>query len=117
MKLAQLEKHFAEVAEREPGISSGSQAGPGKSSSSLLRTCSSSKVYVFSMRDAKCQARNEQGFMNKADQTYLNQYAIENLVDLIHREHLNVHQDLMSNQSQIGRVGRAHIIDLLFEIA
>lgn len=55
--------------------------------------------------------------MNLTDQAYLNQYALENLVDLIEREDLNVHPELMTHQRLIGRLGRAHIIDLLFEVA
>lgn len=53
--------------------------------------------YVLTMKEAHDQIKREDGFINTNDQSYLFSYAVEKLVDLLAREHLNCFQELMAS--------------------
>jgi len=73
--------------------------------------------FVISAKMAQAQEIREEGFINQPDSYYLKQYAIEHLIDLLARERLNRFDDLMIKQTEIGRLGRASIVDRLFQVA
>ena len=73
--------------------------------------------FVISAKMAQAQEIREEGFINQPDSYYLKQYAIEHLIDLLAREGLNRFDDLMMKQTEIGRLGRASIVDRLFQVA
>lgn len=56
------------------------------------------------------------GFVGTVDRTYLQAYAIENMTELIAREHLNQFDGYLRNQNE-GRSERAQMIDMLFAVA
>ena len=49
------------------------------------------------MKDAHDQIRREDGFINQIDQNFLQSYAVEVLMDMLAREHLNCFDGLMLN--------------------
>lgn len=73
--------------------------------------------FVISAQLAPTQEIREEGFINQSDSCYLKQYAIEHLIDLLARERLNRFDDLLTKQTDIGRLGRASIVDRLFQVA
>ena len=73
--------------------------------------------FVISAHEAQGQEVREEGFINQLDSYYLKQYAIEHLIDLLARERLNRFDNLLTKQTQIQRLGRASIIDTLFNVA
>lgn len=59
----------------------------------------------------------EDGFINPIDTTYLESYGVENLINIIKREDMNRFQNLLDDQTEIKRYGRANAIDKLFGVA
>ena len=53
--------------------------------------------YAMSLKDVPDQPKREEGFVNVTDQIYLKSYAVEVLIDLLSREHLNRFDDLMTH--------------------
>jgi hypothetical protein len=63
--------------------------------------------YHLTENDNPLAKIREEGFINTHDTVYLQSYAIENLMELISREELNRHPNLLFNQPEIKRLGRA----------
>ncbi len=54
-------------------------------------------AFYLTEKDAPMQEIREDGFINSFDRSYLDSYAIENMMDLISREELNRYDGLLSN--------------------
>ena len=72
-----------------------------------------SQAYALSPADD--QLVRPDGFINAADSLYLKHYAIEHLIELISREHLNRFDCMYQYKQNINRKQRALAVDLVFQ--
>ena len=109
--LAQMEENFDSVPAKKIKIKTRSPDHFSRSGPRLVGA-----GYVLKVNDLPNKVRRAEGFIGVNDRKYLLDYAVENMTELVAREHHNQFERYSHGNSE-ARSERAHMVDALFAVA